>query len=305
MNKETQEENEDQCYGAINDAVRFLENLHADEIPKNELMPTGIFNIDKIILGFKPKNVYVITSSPSIGKTSLALNISNNYARNGLTPLFFSLEMSREQVIKRLIYSEAETSENYFFIKRFDEQEFSKIWSKVTSAATNFKNASFYIDDISNTIEQIKKVAIETNQENGIDVIFIDFLQLFKLGNNSFLSDRYAQLSGIMLELKYLAKKLNIPIIILSQLSGPRSVTYNDRPSLSHLRDFGMIEEIADTVLLINREIDPKNDVSKEFIEAEVIVKKNRNGQTGIAKLLFFPRITTFKSHNYIKRTLE
>ena len=305
MTKELQEENEDQCYGAINDAVHFLENLHANKMTKNELMPTGIVNIDKIILGFKPKNVYVIASRPSIGKTSLALNISYNYAKNGLTPLFFSLEMSKEQVIKRLIYSEAVTTENYFFIKRFDEQEFSKIWSKVTLAATNVKNASFYIDDISNTIEQIKKVAIETNQENGVDVIFIDFLQLFKLDNNSLSSDRYTQLSGIMLELKYLTKELNIPIVILSQVSRPRSVTYNDKPGLSHLQDFGMIEEIADTVLLINREIDPKTDVSKEFIEAEVIVKKNRNGQTGIAKLLFFPRITTFKSHNYNKRTLE
>ncbi len=280
----------------IIDAVKHLESLHSQKSEATGIK-TGITNLDNIILGLRSTEMIVIAARPSIGKTSLALNIASHigvFEKKSVA--FFSLEMSSEQLTRRLLCSLAEVSERDFYEKRFDEADFSKKWNKVTKAATQLKQTEVYIDPTPGlSINELRAKALRLKHKHDIDVIIIDYLQLMK-ADVSRNDNRQNEVAKISVGIKGLAKELNVPVVVLAQLN--RQAEQQERPKLSHLRESGAIEQDADIVMFLHRERDTQKDITVESIESELIVEKNRNGQTGIAKLLFFPKITTFRSQS-------
>ncbi len=275
-------------------AVKYLENLSSKKIEATGIS-TGFYTLDDIIIGFRKQEMIVIAARPSIGKTSLALNIATHVAlKKKKNVAFFSLEMSAEQLTRRMLCSIAEISEKDFYDKRFDESEFTSKWSRITRAASELGNASFYIDPTPGLdINELKARALRLKANYKIDVIVIDYLQLMQ-ATVSKSDNRQVEVSKISVGIKSLAKELDVPVIVLAQLN--RQAETQDRPRLSHLRESGAIEQDADIVMFLHRDRDPQKDNTVECVEAELIVEKNRNGQTGIAKLQFFPKIMTFRS---------
>ncbi|HBM17151.1 MAG TPA: replicative DNA helicase [Lentisphaeria bacterium] len=276
------------------DAVKYLENLSSRKIEATGIS-TGFHTLDNIIVGLKNQEMVVIAARPSIGKTSLALNIASHIAlRKKKSVAFFSLEMSAEQLTRRMLCSIAEISEKDFYDKRFDQNEFTSKWSRITGAASELGGAPFFIDPTpALDINELKARALRLKANHNIDIIFVDYLQLMQ-AQISRSDNRQVEVSKISVGIKAIAKELNVPVIVLAQLN--RQAETQDKPKLSHLRESGAIEQDADIVMFLHRDRDPQKDNTIECVEAELIVEKNRNGQTGIAQLQFFPKIMTFRS---------
>ena len=278
----------------IIDAVKYLEKLHEKDLDATGVS-TGLPSLDKMIIGFKKQEMIVLAARPSIGKTSLALNMATHVAVNkNLKVGFFSLEMSSEQLTRRMLCSLARVSERDFYDKRFDEAEFGKKWSKITTAAAELKKTNFYVDPTPGiSINELRAKALRMKMKHGLDIIFIDYLQLMKadIGRND---NRQVEVAKISVGVKGLAKELDIPVIVLAQLN--RQAEAQERPKLSQLRESGAIEQDADVVMFLHRDRDAQKDTTQESIDAEIIVEKNRNGETGIADLLFFPKFMKFES---------
>jgi replicative DNA helicase len=278
----------------IIDAVQYLEKLHEKDLDATGVS-TGIPSLDNLIVGLKKQEMVVLAARPSIGKTSLALNMATHISVNkGVSVGFFSLEMSSEQLTRRMLCSLARVSERDFFDKRFDEAEFGKKWSKITSAATELKKTKFYVDPTPGlSINELRAKALRMKLKYDIGVIFIDYLQLMKadVGRND---NRQVEVAKISVGVKGIAKELDIPVVVLAQLN--RQAEQQERPKLSQLRESGAIEQDADVVMFLHRDRDAQKDSTQECIDAEIIVEKNRNGQTGIAEIVFFPKIMKFES---------
>ena len=278
----------------IKDTVEHLEKLSG---PKNEDvfgLSTGFPDVDRMILGMRRQELIVVAARPSIGKTSLALNIALNVIRNSKKNVaFFSLEMSAEQVVKRIICSMAEVSENSFYDKSAD---LSSDWAKIVSAGDELQKMTFFIDPSSRlSINELTAKALRLKARHQIDLLFIDYLQLMHadIHRND---NRQIEVSTISAGLKSLAKELNIPIFVVAQLN--RQAEQSEQPRLSHLRESGSIEQDADIVMLLHRDRDSQKDVETESVSAKLIIEKNRNGKTGVVDLLFFPKITTFSNES-------
>ena len=235
-----------------------------------------------------------------MGKTSFALNIAQNVALKANVPVaIFSLEMSKEQLVQRLLCSEAEVDTQR--LKTGNMQ--AKDWEKLAVAMDAFSQAPIYIDDTAGcTITDLRaKCRRLAMAEKNLGLIVIDYLQLIE---GSGREDRLQQISGISRGLKILAKELNVPIISLSQLSRAVEGRQDKRPQLSDLRDSGSIEQDADIVMFIYRDEYYKNANEDEEMaekaankgEAEIIIAKHRNGPVGTVKLLFQSNITKFKN---------
>ena len=278
----------------IIDAVQYLEKLHEKNLDATGVS-TGLPSLDNLIIGFKKQEMIVLAARPSIGKTSLALNMATHVSVNkNLKVGFFSLEMSSEQLTRRMLCSLARVSERDFYDKRFDEAEFGKKWSKITSAATELKKTNFYVDPTPGlSINELRAKALRMKLKHGLDIIFIDYLQLMKADINRN-DNRQVEVAKISVGVKGLAKELDIPVVVLAQLN--RQAEQQERPKLSQLRESGAIEQDADVVMFLHRDRDAQKDVTQECIDAEIIVEKNRNGQTGIADLVFFPKYMKFES---------
>lgn len=276
------------------DAVKYLENLSTRKLEATGIS-SGFHTLDEIIVGLRNQEMIVIAARPSIGKTSLALNIATHIAlKKKKNVAFFSLEMSAGQLTRRLLCSIAEVSENDFYEKRFDQSEFSSQWSRITRAASELGSTSFYIDPTPGLdINELKARALRLKANFKIDIIIIDYLQLMQ-ASISKSDNRQVEVAKISVGIKSLAKELNVPVIVLAQLN--RQAETQDRPKLSHLRESGAIEQDADIVMFLHRDRDTQKDNAIECQDAELIVEKNRNGRTGIAKLQFFPKIMTFRS---------
>ena len=278
----------------IIDAVKFLEKLHQKDLDATGVT-TGLPSLDNLIVGLKKQEMIVLAARPSIGKTSLALNMATHISvTKKMSVGFFSLEMSSEQLTRRMLCSLARVSERDFYDKRFDDAEFGKKWSKITSAATELKKTKFYVDPTPGlSINELRAKALRMKLKYDIEIIFIDYLQLMKadVGRND---NRQVEVAKISVGVKGLAKELDIPVVVLAQLN--RQAEQQERPKLSQLRESGAIEQDADVVMFLHRDRDAQKDSTQECIDAEIIVEKNRNGQTGIADLVFFPSIMKFES---------
>ena len=268
---------------------------------KDELLGlrTDFYELDTITNGLQKSDLIILAARPSMGKTAFALNIAQNVAVKEQVPVaIFSLEMSKEQLVQRMLCSQAEVDTQR--LKTGNMQ--SKDWDKLASAMNDFANAPIYIDDTSGcTLTDIRAKCRRLKMEQkDLGLVVIDYLQLMESSGRE---DRMQQISAISRGLKTLARELDIPVIALSQLSRAVESRTDKRPMLSDLRESGAIEQDADIVMFIYRdEYYKKGDEDEEVVkaaakgESEIIIAKHRNGPVGTVKLLFQGKITKFKN---------
>ena len=271
---------------------------HKDELTG---VPTDFYELDAILNGLQKSDLIILAARPAMGKTAFALNIAQNVALKAKVPVaIFSLEMSKDQLMQRMLCSEAEIDSQR--VKTGNMQ--SKDWEKLATAMNSFAQAPIYIDDTSGcTLTDIRaKCRRLKMQEKDLGLILIDYLQLMESSGKE---DRMQQISAISRGLKILAKELDVPVIALSQLSRAVESRTDKRPMLSDLRESGSIEQDADIVMFIySDEYYRKAEDGEEEIavkaqskgESEIIIAKHRNGSVGTVKLLFQGNITKFKN---------
>jgi replicative DNA helicase len=277
----------------LKSAYERIENLNANK-GSFRGVPTGFHDLDNLLSGLQKSDLIVLGARPSLGKTSFAMDIARQAALKGNAAVgVFSLEMSREQVVDRLIASESGVSLWKLRTGRVsDDMEFQLIQSSLDRLA----NAKLYIDDTpSPTILQMRSMARRLQIEHGLDLLVIDYLQLILPRRNS--DNMVQQVTEISRGLKSLARELNIPVLALSQLSRAVDQRDNKVPKLHDLRESGAIEQDADVVMFIYRKDRERTDIPPEEQNvAEIIVAKHRNGPLGTVHLMFDPDRVTFRS---------
>ena len=260
-------------------------------------IPTGYAPLDEFTGGLKKGEMFVLAARPSIGKTSLGLNIIANVAIKGAVhrPVaFFSLEMTDSQIARRLLCSEAGIPESVFWNGTFNDSDMVKL----TAAATSIRNAQLFIDPTGGlTISELRTKARRLKNEHDIQLIVIDYLQLMHA--DARVDSRQQEVAEISGGIKKLAKDLDVPVLVLAQLNREidKNASANARPKLAHLRESGAIEQDADIVTFLHRNRDDaKNLPDGSSTEAELIVEKNRNGKIGTVKLNFYPSRMLFEA---------
>jgi len=257
-------------------------------------VPTGFSELDNKLAGFQKSDLIILAARPSMGKTSLALDIARKAAINHKVPVaIFSLEMSSQQLVDRMLSAESQVDS--WKIRTGHNLSVEHDFKAIGEAISRLSEAPIYIDDqAGNNILKMRAVARRLKNEGKLGLIIVDYLQLMVPTNaNKFGDNLVQQVTEISRSLKNLARELEVPVLALSQLS--RAVEQRGgKPRLSDLRDSGSIEQDADVVMFIHREADSDNGGKKE--EAEILIEKHRNGPTGIAKLYFDSRKTTFMS---------
>ncbi|MFP3390640.1 replicative DNA helicase [Brevibacillus sp. SIMBA_040] len=254
-------------------------------------MPTGFKDLDRITRGLQRSDLIIIAARPSVGKTALAQNIAQNAAEDGNDPIaIFSLEMSAEQLVQRMISSEGHIEADRLRTGQLEEDD----WQKLTSAIGKLSKKPIFIDDTpAITVSEIKAKAMRLMNENGgrLGAILIDYLQLVRLSSKT--KNRQEEVSGISGALKALARELDVPVIALSQLSRGVEQRQDKRPMMSDIRESGSIEQDADLVAFLYRDdyYDKETD-NKNIIE--VIIAKQRNGSTGTVELAFLKEFNKF-----------
>ena len=238
---------------------------------------TGFKEIDNTISGLQKGDFIIVAARPSMGKTAFALNIGQ-HASKGASVGIFSLEMTTEQLMERLISSRSLVEFGKIKTGKLDEAEFRKI----TDAANVLAKRKIFIDDKSTNLSDIKAKCRNLKIKEGLDVVIIDYLQLIEISDKT--NSREQEIAKISRELKKLAKKLEITIVALSQLSRAPEQKTDHRPVLSDLRESGSIEQDADVIFMLYRD-EYYNKESEEKNIAELIINKNRNGETKTIKL--------------------
>jgi replicative DNA helicase len=254
-------------------------------------IPSGFPDLDLKTAGFQPSDFILVAARPSMGKTSFALNIAQNAALlTGLPVAIFSLEMSKEQLVNRLICSTANIDSQKLRTGNLDEDD----WMKLAAAMTPLSKAPIYIDDTPGIgVMDIRAKCRRLKLEKGLGLVMIDYLQLMQGRGKA--ENRQQEISEISRSLKSLARELNVPVITLSQLSRAPESRSDHRPILSDLRESGAIEQDADIVMFLYRDDYYHKDSEKKNI-AEVIIAKHRNGPTGTVELLWLAQYTKFVS---------
>ena len=274
----------------LDEAWERLDRLHKSG---NELrgIPTGFRELDNKLAGLQKSDLIILAARPSMGKTSLALDIARQTAINHNTPVcIFSLEMSSQQLVDRMLAAESRVDAWKLRTGKLSvDSEFSKLRDSLDKLA----KAPIFIDDqASNTIMKMRSVARRVKREHGLGLIVVDYLQLMVTNKNY--DSMVNQVTEISRSLKALAREINVPVLALSQLS--RAVEQRrDKPRLSDLRDSGSIEQDADVVMFIHRD-DKYNENSDKPNVAEILIEKHRNGPTGKVELYFDEKKTTFLS---------
>lgn len=257
-------------------------------------VPSGFYDLDGLTAGFQPSDLIILAARPSMGKTAFCLNIAQEVGIKNKKPVaIFSLEMSKEQLVQRMLCSEAEIDSNRLRTGHMHADD----WSKLAKAMNEMGDCPIFIDDSPGaTVTDIRaKCRRLCMDQKELGLVIIDYLQLME-GSGSKKFDRVQEISQISRGLKNLARELKTPIIALSQLSRAVEARQNKKPMLSDLRESGSIEQDADIVMFIYRDeyYNPDNLDNKG--KAEVIVAKQRNGPVGSVELLFHGSIVKFKN---------
>ncbi len=266
-----------------------IEHLYENKASVTGLA-TGFTDLDEITSGLHPSDLIIVAARPSMGKTSLALSMAQNVALKEKAPVaLFSLEMSRHQLVQRLMCSEARVDASALRTGHLNEDD----WPKLSAAVGRLADAPIYIDDSPNiTILELRAKARRLMAKEKLGLIIVDYLQLMQGHKRA--DSRQQEISEISRALKILARELNVPVIALSQLSRAVEQRGGDkRPMLSDLRDSGAIEQDADVVMFIYRD-EYYNKDSEDRGIAEVIISKHRNGPTGLIRLVFLEHYTRF-----------
>ncbi|HEX8097144.1 MAG TPA: replicative DNA helicase [Pyrinomonadaceae bacterium] len=256
-------------------------------------LTTGFHELDQMTSGLQPSDLIVVAARPSMGKTSLALTLAQNAAIHGQAVVgVFSLEMSKESLVMRMLCSEGHVDAHRFrsgFLSR-DE------WGRLAQALGTLAETRIYIDDTPgiSVLEMRAKSRRLAAEQKRLDLIIVDYLQLMS-GSSRRAESRQQEVSQISRELKGLAKELNVPLVALSQLSRAPESRTDHRPQLADLRESGAIEQDSDVVCFIYRE-EQYNRTEENAGIAEIIVSKQRNGPTGTIKLAFLKEFTRFEN---------
>ncbi|MBP6858401.1 MAG: replicative DNA helicase [Candidatus Pacebacteria bacterium] len=276
------------------EAWERIDRLHST---KGELrgVPTGFVEIDNKLAGFQKSDLIILAARPSMGKTSLALDIARKSAIAHKVPVaIFSLEMSSQQLVDRMLAAESQVDSWKIRTGHFEKLSAQHDFKAINEAMGRLSEAPIYIDDQpGNNILKMRATARRLKNEKGLGLIIVDYLQLMVPTQARGSDNLVQQVTEISRSLKNLARELEVPVLALSQLS--RAVEQRGgKPRLSDLRDSGSIEQDADVVMFIHRESDQDQGGRKQ--EAEILIEKHRNGPTGIAKLFFDGKKTTFMS---------
>ena len=254
-------------------------------------VPSGFTDLDYRTAGFHGSELILIAARPAMGKTAFALNIATNAAVKSKVPVaVFSLEMSKEQLVNRILCSESMVDSNKVRTGKLEEDD----WTKLAGSIGPLSEANIYIDDTPGiSITEIRAKCRKLKLEKDIGLVVIDYLQLIQGSNNKRNGSREQEISEISRSLKILAKELDVPVIALSQLSRAAEQRPDHRPMLSDLRESGAIEQDADIVMFLYRDDYYNQDSEKKDI-AEVIIAKHRGGSTGTVELLWLGSYTKF-----------
>ncbi len=281
--------------GILSEAFDRIDELHREK-GKMRGVPTGFRELDALLAGLQKSDLVILAARPSVGKTSLALDIARNVAIREKIPVgIFSLEMSKEQFVDRMLCAEAGVDLWKMRTGNLSDKPDSDDFPRIGHAMGVLSEAPIYIDDNpGTTVMQIRTKARRLKSEHGLGLIIIDYLQLMEgtAGGGGSIDNRVQEVSQMSRGLKGLARELNVPVLALSQLSRAVEQTKPAIPKLSHLRESGSIEQDADVVLFIYRKAADRNyrleDIPPDERHiGEIHIAKHRNGPTGIAKVFF------------------
>ena len=252
-------------------------------------LPTGFIDLDYKTSGLQPSDLILIAARPSMGKTAFALNIAQYMAfKKGITVAMFSLEMSKEQFVNRMLAMESRVDSQALRTGNLKDED----WTKLVEGADIIGNSNLIIDDTPGiSISELRSKCRKYKLEHDLGIIFIDYLQLMSGSGRT--DSRQQEISEISRALKALARELNVPVVALSQLSRAVEQRPDHRPMLSDLRESGAIEQDADVVMFLYRDDYYHKDTEKPGI-SEVIIAKQRNGPIGTVELVWLAQYTQF-----------
>ena len=264
-------------------------------------IPTGYTEFDKMTAGLQPGDLIIIAGRPSMGKTTLAVNIAENAAIGSKVPTaIFSMEMPSQQLAFRMISSLGRVDQTHLRTGRFPDED----WSRINTAVQLMSEAPIYIDDTGGlSPTEVRARARRLKRERGLGLIVLDYLQLMQVPGNT--ENRATEISEISRSLKALAKELGLPIIVLSQLNRSVEQRVDKRPVMSDLRESGAIEQDADLIVFIYREEVYDKDTPRKGL-ASINIAKQRNGPVGEFLLTFVARFTKFENwapESYVEET--
>lgn len=283
----------------LDGAFERIDELHRDR-GKLRGIASGFKDIDSILAGFQKSDLIILAARPSVGKTSLALDVVRHIGVNLKIPVgLFSLEMSKEQLVDRLICSQASLDLWKLRTGRLSDKDDD--FPRIADALGKLSEAPIFIDDSANlNIMQLRTKARRLKTEHGLGIIIVDYLQLME-GRTNKSDNRVQEVSEISRGLKQIAKELDVPVLALAQLSRAVESTKPAIPKLSHLRDSGSIEQDADVVMFIYRKSKDRNyqasDLApEEKSTAEIHIAKHRNGPCGMVRMFFVEERASFKN---------
>lgn len=253
-------------------------------------LATGFYDLDYKTSGFQPSDLILVAARPSMGKTAFVLNLAQHIAiKNHVTTAVFSLEMSKDQLVNRLLSMESKVDSQLIRTGNLSAND----WEKLIESAGDISKAPLIIDDTPGiSISELRSKCRKFKLENNLGLVIIDYLQLMS-GGGKRTDSRQQEISDISRSLKALAREINAPVIALSQLSRACETRPDHRPILSDLRESGAIEQDADVVMFIYRDDYYNKDTDKKNI-SEIIIAKQRNGPIGTVELVWLPNYTKF-----------
>ena len=259
---------------------------------------TGFKDLDNLTSGLQKSDLILVAARPSMGKTAFTLNIAQNVAmRSKKNVAFFSLEMSKTQLVARVLAAVAGINSGRIRNGQLSQED----WGKAINALNDLAEAPLYIDDTSGLTPQLmKKKLRRLIQEHGeLGLVVVDYIQLMENGGKKMADNRQQEVSAISRQLKIMAREFNVPLIALSQLSRGVESRADKTPMLSDLRESGSLEQDADIVAFLNRENYQDTEDTSDGVETQVIIRKHRNGELGIVKLWFEGAYTRFRDLAY------
>ena len=257
-------------------------------------VPTGYYQFDEYTAGLQPSDLIIVAGRPSMGKTAFAMNVAMRAAAmHGVPTAIFSLEMSMEQIMQRMLCCWGKVDLSHLRRGRLDDED----WSRLYDAANHLTGSPIFVDDTAAiTTMEMRARCRRLKAEHGLGLIVVDYLQLMRASRH--IDSREQEISDISRSLKALAKELHVPVIALSQLNRKVEERADKRPMMSDLRESGAIEQDADVIIFLYRAAayKKKEELTPEDNVAEVIIGKQRNGPTGMVKLTFLKESTAFEN---------
>lgn len=272
----------------VQDSIKLVEKLY-DLKQSITGVPSGFGDLDKITAGFQPSDLVIVAARPAMGKTSLVLNIAEHIAIHEQKAVaVFSLEMSKEQLVMRMLCSESRVDSSRVRTGHLGERDFPKL----VDAASKLAEAPIYIDDTAGiSVSEMRAKARRLHREHPLAMVVVDYLQLMR--SPAYSNSREQEIADISRSLKALAKELRVPVVALSQLNRSVESRTDKRPMSSDLRESGAIEQDADIIMFIYRDEVYNPDTPDKGV-AELLIAKHRNGPTGTVRLAFFREYTRF-----------